>query len=106
MTLNLNQVNCGQISDFINQTTYAITCAVVFILSIASLFLQMNYFNSVSRMYNNIRQKYIDKEKELVKKNAGGNQKLNLEKITSRNTKYINQMSFVMKEKDQSAELS
>lgn len=63
-TLNLNQMNCGKISDFVNNPTNAINALVVLILSVFSLGLQLIYINSVSEMYKSIRQKYIDQEKK------------------------------------------
>ncbi len=105
MTLNLNQVNCGQISDFINQTTYAVTCAVVFVLSVVSMVLQLTYFQSVSRMYKSIRQKYIDTEIDQFRK-AGQNQKMSLQRIKTRNEKYMTQVSFKLKERESAFEFT
>jgi Tfp pilus assembly protein PilO len=40
---------------------------VVFTLAVASLILSVKYFFSISKMYKDIREKYIEKEEELRK---------------------------------------
>ena len=64
LTLNLEQLNCGQVSEFDDNPASGIMAIIVALLAITSLILSVKYFFSISKMYKDIREKYIEKEEE------------------------------------------
>ena len=58
-------MNCGYVSEFSDNPSTGIVAVAIFLLALLSLILAINYFFAISRMYKNIRQKYIEKEREI-----------------------------------------
>lgn len=102
MTLKLNQMNCNNFNPFSAKPMFGANIVGVFILAAISLALTLNYFFSIAKMYRGIRQKYIEKEKELKNRNL----KLSLRKIKTKNQKYISKMTKAIKKEDHFGELS
>jgi hypothetical protein len=59
-------------------------------LALASLGLSVNYFFAISKMYKNIRQKYLEKQREF--KSHAEKHRLSYNKIEKKNKEYIEQM--------------
>lgn len=68
MTIKLQQTNCGGTNTFEAKPMFGVNIVMVFILSLVSLILTLNYFHSISKMYKAIRLKYIQHEEELKSK--------------------------------------
>ena len=60
LTLNLEQMNCGYVSEFSENPVTGINALIVFALAFFSLILAINYFFAISRMYRQIRERYIE----------------------------------------------
>jgi uncharacterized FlgJ-related protein len=104
MTLNLQQKNCGKINTFTAKPMFGVNILAVFTLALVSLVLTLNYFYSISKMYKNIRQKYIQNEEQL--RNKAEEKMLSLRKIKTKNERFISKMSEVIKKQDIFGELT
>lgn len=87
LTLNLEQMNCGYVSEFIDNPSTGINALIVFALAFISLVLAINYFFAIARMYRKIRERYIEKEKEL--RTRAESHQISFKKIALKNQKYI-----------------
>lgn len=65
VTLNLQQANCQGFRGFTTKPIFGANTVLVFVLASISLILTINYFFGIARMYKGIREKYIQKEREL-----------------------------------------
>jgi Tfp pilus assembly protein PilO len=80
-------MNCGYVSEFIDNPSTGINALIVFALAFISLVLAINYFFAIARMYRKIRERYIEKEKEL--RTRAESHQISFKKIALKNQKYI-----------------
>ena len=80
-------MNCGYVSEFIDNPSTGINAFIVFALAFISLVLAINYFFAIARMYRKIRERYIEKEKEL--RTRAESHQISFKKIALKNQKYI-----------------
>jgi hypothetical protein len=83
---------------------FGVNILAVFSLALISLVLTLNYFYSITKMYKNIRQKYIQNEEQL--RNKAEEKMLSLRKIKTKNERFISKMSEVIKKQDIFGELT
>ena len=54
-------MNCGYVSEFSDNPETGITALIILGLALISLVLAVNYFFTIARIYNQIREKYKQK---------------------------------------------
>lgn len=58
-------MNCESYNSFAIKPMFGAVCICVFLLGMVSLILILNYFFAIVKMYKGIRDKYIEKDKEI-----------------------------------------
>ena len=101
MTLNTQQMNCGNFNAFSAKPMFGVNIVAVLLLAFASLILTLNYFFSIAKMYKNIREKYVENENRLKAK-----ANLSYRKIMTKNQKFITKTQETFKRYDVYRELS
>ena len=76
-------MNCGYVSEFIENPSTGIIALIIFALAFISLVLAINYFFAIARMYRQIRERYIEKEKEM--RTHAETHQINFKKIALKN---------------------
>jgi Tfp pilus assembly protein PilO len=83
-------MNCGYVSEFTENPATGINALIVFALAIFSLVLAVNYFFAIARMYRQIRERYIEKEREM--RSRAESYQISFKKIGHKNQKYIQKL--------------